>query len=338
MIRFGVFDHLDDAGIPVGRQLAERLRLAELLDEAGFHAYHVAEHHGTPLGYAPSPSVFLAAVAQRTTRLRFGPLVYVLPLYHPLRLIEEICLLDQLSDGRLEVGVGHGASVVETALYDIDPETSRERFEETLEILLAGLTTDRLTHDGRFHRLDDVPMVLQPVQRPHPPLWYGINRPERAPWAAENAINVVGLAGAHVVRPVMDRYREAWSQLGRAPEALPFLGINRNVVLASEEAEAVRVARRAFAPWRRNLDILWDQRGVPSTLTGRLPHDFDEWRAKGFVYAGRPDGAREWVAAETEAAGVNYLCADLAFGDITLAEAARTVELLATEVMPHFGR
>jgi alkanesulfonate monooxygenase SsuD/methylene tetrahydromethanopterin reductase-like flavin-dependent oxidoreductase (luciferase family) len=122
-MRFGVFDHVDDAGIAVGRQLAERLELAERLDAAGFHAYHIAEHHGTPLGYAASPNVFLAAVAQRTTRLRFGPLVYVLPLYHPLRLIEEVCLLDQLSGGRLEVGVGHGASFIESALYGVEPET-----------------------------------------------------------------------------------------------------------------------------------------------------------------------------------------------------------------------
>src|SRR5919201_5651510 len=116
-MRFGVFDHVDDAGIPVGRQLAERLELAERLDAAGFHAYHIAEHHGTPLGYAASPNVFLAALAQRTTRLRFGPLVYVLPLYDPLRLAEEVCLLDQLSGGRLQLGGGRGASPLESALF-----------------------------------------------------------------------------------------------------------------------------------------------------------------------------------------------------------------------------
>jgi alkanesulfonate monooxygenase SsuD/methylene tetrahydromethanopterin reductase-like flavin-dependent oxidoreductase (luciferase family) len=337
-MRFGVFDHVDDAGVPVSQQLADRLELAARLDAAGFHAYHVAEHHGTPLGYAPAPSVFLAAVAQRTRRLRLGPLVYVLPLYHPLRLIEEVCLLDQLSGGRLELGVGHGASFIETELYRIDADTSRERFEETLAILLAGMTSDRLTYRGRFHTLEDVPMTLRPVQRPHPPLWYGINRPERAPWAAAGAINVVGLAGARVVRPVMDRYREEWAALGRAEADRPFLGLNRNVVLAEDEREAVRVARRAFAPWRRNLDHLWDVRGVRSPLTGRLPHDFDEWRAGGFVYAGRPEGAAEWVAREAETAGIDYMCVDLAFGDITPAEAARTVELFAADVMPRFPR
>ena len=76
-MKFGIFDHMDDAGAPVGAQYEDRLQLIEEYDRAGFYAYHLAEHHGTPLGYAPSPSVFLAAVAQRTKKLRFGPLVLV---------------------------------------------------------------------------------------------------------------------------------------------------------------------------------------------------------------------------------------------------------------------
>ena len=109
-MKFGVFDHIDEAGVPVGQQFEERLALIERYEHAGFHAYHLAEHHGTPLGHAPSPSVFLAAATQRTTTLRLGPLVYCLPLYHPLRLIDEVCMLDHLSDGRLQLGVGAGVS------------------------------------------------------------------------------------------------------------------------------------------------------------------------------------------------------------------------------------
>src|SRR5215469_15759337 len=105
-MEFGVFDHLDRDGAPLHDYYDARLTIVEAYDRLGFYAYHVAEHHATPLGMAPSPSVFLAAVAQRTRRLRFGPLVYALPLYHPLRLIEEICMLDQMSDGRLEIGFG----------------------------------------------------------------------------------------------------------------------------------------------------------------------------------------------------------------------------------------
>src|ERR1700682_4902800 len=114
-MKFAVFDHLDRSGPDLGRQYEDPLRLTEIYEWAGFHAYHVAEHHGTPLGSAPSPGLFLAAVAQRTTRLRFGPLAYPLGLYHPLRLIEAICMLDVMSGGRLRVGVGRGAPPPRTA-------------------------------------------------------------------------------------------------------------------------------------------------------------------------------------------------------------------------------
>ena len=107
-MRFGIFDHLDDSGAPLQRHFEDRLKLTEAYDRAGFYGYHLAEHHNTPLGYAPSPSVFLSAVAQRTKQLRFGPMVYLLPLYHPLRLIDEVCMLDQMSGGRFLYGVGRG--------------------------------------------------------------------------------------------------------------------------------------------------------------------------------------------------------------------------------------
>src|SRR5260370_2940901 len=118
-MKFAGVDHLDGSGPDRGRQYEDRLRLTEIYEWAGFHAYHVAEHHGTPLGSAPSPGLFLAAVAQRTTRLRFGPLAYPLGLYHPLRLIEEICMLDVMTGGRLEPRLRRGASPYEAAFFCI---------------------------------------------------------------------------------------------------------------------------------------------------------------------------------------------------------------------------
>src|SRR5277367_3575887 len=108
MVKFGVFDHIDRNGAPLESQYEDRLCIIEACDAAGFTSYHLAEHHGTPLGMAPSPGIFLSAVAQRTRRIRFGPLVYLLPLYHPLRLAEEIAMLDRLSNGRFNVGIGRG--------------------------------------------------------------------------------------------------------------------------------------------------------------------------------------------------------------------------------------
>ena len=119
-MNFGLFDHVDDSGLPQAEHYATRLRIVEALDRLAFYSYHVAEHHGTPLGRAPSPNVYLSAVAQRTQRLRFGPMVYVAALYHPLRLAEEVCMLGHMSGGRLQIGLGRGAVWIEHELYGVE--------------------------------------------------------------------------------------------------------------------------------------------------------------------------------------------------------------------------
>ena len=335
-MRFGVFDHIDESGLAVGRQFEERLALIESYERAGFHAYHLAEHHNTPLGHAPSPSVFLAAATQRTTTLRLGPLVYCLPLYHPLRLIDEVCMLDQLSGGRLQLGVGAGVSPVEVGFFDVDWDSRRERFDEAFAILLAGLSAEELTHDGTYHDFDAVPMSMAPVQRPHPPLWFGISRPERAAWAAEHEVNVVALLPPAMVKPITDRYRQEWEALGRAADDIPFMGVSRLIVVAETERQAMATARRAYRLWFDSINLLWRKYDVPSPLDGVLPEDFADWHEMRGGFAGTPDQARDYIGSEMEQAGINYFCADLAFGDITFEEAARTVDLFASEIIPAF--
>src|SRR5262244_1111955 len=149
-MQFGVFDHLDRNDLPLRDYYESRLTIAETYDRLGFYAYHIAEHHGSPLGMAASPSVFLAAVAQRTRRLRFGTLVYALPLYHPLRMIEEICMLDHMSGGRLEIGFGRGSSSPEIAYFGHDPADAHAIYAEALELTIKGLTERTLTFHGRF--------------------------------------------------------------------------------------------------------------------------------------------------------------------------------------------
>ena len=110
-MKVGIFDHVERAADrPIAQTLDERLKFAAAADEAGIYCLHVAEHHATPLNLVPVPGVYLGAVARATKRMRIGPLVYLLPLFSPLRLAEEICILDHLSNGRLEVGVGRGVS------------------------------------------------------------------------------------------------------------------------------------------------------------------------------------------------------------------------------------
>jgi alkanesulfonate monooxygenase SsuD/methylene tetrahydromethanopterin reductase-like flavin-dependent oxidoreductase (luciferase family) len=333
-MKFGIFDHMDDAGVPHGELFAGRLRLAEAYDRSGFHGYHLAEHHGTPIGCAASPGIFLAALAQRTEKLRFGPLVYLLPFYHPLRLIEEICMLDQMSGGRLELGIGRGVSPFETANYALDFSQTGAMYHEAFQVLLKGLAADELTFEGKFYRFDKVPMVLKPVQRPHPPLWYGVSIPDNADWPAQNDVNIVSLAPPVAVRPIFERYLATRRKLGKATAT--FYGVGRHVVVADTDAQALAIARRAYPRWRANFLWLFARHGAAPRVAAHYPATFDELAGLQTGVAGSPQTVRDFIAAEIDATGPNYFAPWLAFGDMTLDEALHSVDLFAREVMPAF--
>ena len=129
-------------------------------------------------------------------------------------------MLDQMSGGRLELGIGRGVSPFETANYALDFAQTGAMYHEAFQVLLKGLAADELTFDGKFYRFDKVPMVLKPVQRPHPPLWYGVSIPDNADWPAANDVNVVSLAPPAAVRPIFERYHATRRKLGKADTTL----------------------------------------------------------------------------------------------------------------------
>jgi alkanesulfonate monooxygenase SsuD/methylene tetrahydromethanopterin reductase-like flavin-dependent oxidoreductase (luciferase family) len=335
-MKFAVFDHLDRSGPDLGRQYEERLRLIELYEWAGFHAYHVAEHHGTPLGSAPSPGLFLAAVAQRTEKLRFGPLAYPLGLYHPLRLIEEICMLDTMSDGRLELGVGRGASPYEAGFFGVEPGSNQERFDEVLEIMLKGLGTSKLSHTGKFFTFKDVPLVLQPIQRPHPPLWHVTRSLDSAGRLAALGCNVALALPTRDAGAFIQRYIAAWTALGRDPADMPFVGNTRNVVVLDTDRDAIAIARRAFHVWYESMVHLWRANGVELPRAVSSP-DFDETVEQGYIVAGSPATVRDHLLRERQESGINYFICRFACGDLSFEESARSVRLFAREIMPAFA-
>lgn len=332
---YGVFDHLDRGDVPLTEYYEARLRLVEAYDREGFYAYHLAEHHSTPLGMAPSPSVFLAAVAQRTRRLRFGPMVYALPLYHPIRLIEEICMLDQMSGGRLDLGFGRGASPIELAGYGQDPKQAQHIYAEGVDLILQGLTQKTLDFAGEFFTFRDVPMELQPLQRPHPPLWYGVHSTESAERAARRRLNIVSLDPPEPTRTFTDRFREVWNELHGNSADLPKIGLGRFIVVADDDETALRIARRAYPVWHRSFTYLFRLRGTSPNHP--RPPDFDGAVASGQGVAGSPDTVKTLLRAQLQSAGANYFIGQFAFGDISLDEALGSVDLFAEQVAPGLG-
>lgn len=338
-VEFGLFDWIDRRDVPLGQIYEERLRLLEYADAAGFVGYHLAEHHFTPLGMAPSPGIFLSALAQRTRRLRFGPLVYLLPLYNPLRLLVEVCMLDQLSGGRVELGVGRGVSPYELRYFGVDPEQSRAIFREALEVLRLGFTGRRLTFHGRYYTYDDVPIELECAQRPYPPLWYPTTNPESVGWAAEQGFHLMGLGPAQDLRANAERYRAVWAQHCHRPDrynahvARPRIGLVRLVYVADSDERAVADARPAYARWFDNFDHLWRAFGDPRQAFRR---DFDAARANRTVLLGSPDSVRAQLVQVLEESACDYAALVFTWGSLSYAQALRSMELFVSEILPAF--
>lgn len=330
-MEFGIFDHLDRTGAPLPEFYEDRLKIAEAYDRAGFYAYHLAEHHATPLGMAPSPNVFLAALAQRTKRLRFGPMVFVVPLYHPLRLVSEICMLDQMSGGRLELSFGRGASPIELAYFGADPADAQDIYNEAVEVILKGLTSKTLDFHGKHFNFDNVPMALEPLQKPHPPIWYGAHAPDSAARAARKSLNIINLDPTGHIHETVASYRKAW-QATRGSAPLPKIGLGRFVIVAETDAQAMRLASRAYRPWFDSFIHLSRLRGRAQTHP--RPEEFEPLMERGQGIAGSPATVRELLAAQLAETGCNYVVGQFAFGDMTLDEALHSIGLFSREVMP----
>ena len=339
-VGFGIFDHLDRRDAPLAQIYEERLQLLEAADAAGFAGYHIAEHHETPLAASPSPTVFLTALSQRTRRLRFGPLVYPLPLYHPLRLIEEICILDQLSGGRLDLGVGRGISPFELAYHGVDPQRSREQFLEALAVITTGMSSARLTYHGAFYDYEDVPMEVQPLQKPYPPLWYPTTSEDGLRFAGRHNLNVVLNGRAGGVDRQVAIYNEARAAHAGEPDRLnghvaaPKIAVSYKLCLAETEEEALATARPAQRQHFESLVKLWRDFGTEPA--GFTP-DLDLMVKSGTALVGTPARVREQVEQIVATSGCNYLMLQLHFGGMAHAQALRTLRLFADEVMPAFA-
>lgn len=338
-MQFGLFDHLDRSNRPDSQTYKDRIRAIRTAEAAGFTGYHLAEHHMTPLGLAPSPSVFLSAVAQNTSRIRLGPLVYLLPLYHPLRLIEEICMLDQMSEGRFDIGVGAGVSPYEVGYYGVGQDKA-ELYHESLDILIKGLTQERLTHAGAHHRFENVPMVLRPHQNPMPPLWAGVGSEQGMTFAARHGMNAIGLGPTPRIAGIVKRYTELWETHQNDPmrafssTASPKMGALRQIYVADTDERAWAEAAPAYESWYNSLNWLWREHGA--TVSTNLAGDLKSGVDNGAVIVGSPDSVRAAIAKERDATGYNYLVLQFAYGVMTPDQVDRSLGLFAEKVMPAF--
>ena len=339
-LSFGVFDQIESDGRPISDIYEEHLQLMEYADEAGFYCYHVSEHHGTPLSLSISPNIILSAAAQRTQKIRLAALVYCLPYYEPYRLANEINMLDHLTGGRIEVGVGRGISPIEAAFFGIpNVEESRSIYREKLDIMLEAFTSGELNYQGKYHSYAKFPLMVPPVQKPYPPLWFPSSNTESVPFTAKNGFNTIfnNRFSLNEIESLVSQYKELWDQHSEDLDRMnghvfsPKLGLSVKVYVAPTDEEAEREALPAFRVWGQHISHLSRQVGGEGE-TDR--ENFEAQRANGTLIVGSPQTVLEQVHNTVRVTGINYLLSSFAFGDLQQAQYMRSMELFAKDVMP----
>jgi alkanesulfonate monooxygenase SsuD/methylene tetrahydromethanopterin reductase-like flavin-dependent oxidoreductase (luciferase family) len=329
---FGVFDWVEASGRSPAEIYEHKIELAAVAERAGFHGFFVAEHHGTPLSIDGSPTALLSAIFQRTRRLRAGALTFCLPWYHPYRFYSEVCMLDQLSHGRLELGVGRGVSPIESKIFGLTSvEESRERYRTTLETFFAACVSPTMKLNGI-----EAELHLKPYQKPYPPLWFPSSNRESIEFTARHGYHTAFIGKHSDCKPLFERYRELWEKHkndgGRhnAHVAAPFLARTQHLVIADTDAEAERIGLRAYESWAGRIHHLTRKLGRPD-VHKTTPYDEDSAQR---LIAGSPRTALEKLEQMLEATGANYLLCIFSFGDLAPEAAIGSLELFSGEVMP----
>jgi alkanesulfonate monooxygenase SsuD/methylene tetrahydromethanopterin reductase-like flavin-dependent oxidoreductase (luciferase family) len=346
-MKIGLFDHIEDGARPLTTLFDERLQYAQAADAAGIYCMHLAEHHATPLNMVPVPGVYMGALARATKRMRMGPLVYLLPLYSPLRMIEEICMLDHLSYGRLDVGVGRGVSPYELKYHKVEHDDSRDIFIDAFKCVSAGLVTDQLSYKGDHYVYENVPIALKPLQQPHPPFWYASSNDIGSTWGGEHGLHFVTLGPTPHAKNNIETYKAALKRRGAPAQPKgefpggAAIGVMRHVFVADTDAEAHRFAKEPMDVHLANLNWLRVKHGNTG-LTSRLnvPRGatYEACLADGSAIAGSPETVRAEIERQVKELGINYLVAYMFLGTMSLYDALRSLQLFSTEVMPHLAK
>jgi alkanesulfonate monooxygenase SsuD/methylene tetrahydromethanopterin reductase-like flavin-dependent oxidoreductase (luciferase family) len=204
----------------------EAFAMAEAAEAGGFSGVWLAERHFAPPGgtgpipsVASCPIVLATAIAARTTRLRVGTAVLVLPLGHPVRMAEEVATLDNISRGRFDLGIGRSSFPRSYEGYDVPYAESRDRFEEFLQVMRLAFTEERFSYAGKYYTFRDVCMIPKPYQRPHPPLRAAATTRETFGTMGRLGLPIFASLGTALlsdIAPALQDYRAAWQEAGHA--------------------------------------------------------------------------------------------------------------------------
>jgi alkanesulfonate monooxygenase SsuD/methylene tetrahydromethanopterin reductase-like flavin-dependent oxidoreductase (luciferase family) len=351
-MEFGLFTLMDfQAALQTESQYYQDT--IELIVDAEAHGYTSAwlgEEHFYSFGICPSPQVLLPVLASRTDSMRFGTAISLLPFDHPIRKAEDFAMVDILSGGRLDFGVGRGAIQRHFDGFRVDPAESKPRYEESLAIIKKAWTQQSVSHDGQFWQVNDVTVSPRPVQQPHPPIYRGtvsVESYEAAGAAGDNAFVTAWLVAPHPeMRRRLDRYRAIAAERGHATReaAVFFLFCDTDQRAAIREAREVTSAYAQFITGHaKGRALVGADRGTQAGPNSSLfsQRDFilsiaDHIEERAIV--GTPQACIRRLEEINDELGLDRVLFYFHAGAWDIGKARRNLELSGKEVIPHFTR
>ena len=339
-MKFGVLQFFSWPGrrVPLPTVYERAFQRAEIMDQTGYDAVWLAEHHFSTYSVCPSIHIMGTHIAARTKRLRIGTAVSLAPFYHPLRLAEEVALLDVLSEGRVNWGAGRGFDETEYRSFGVDREESYPRFRETVDIVLEAWKNDRLTYHGDYYDFDDVEVLPKPLQDPHPPVWLASSSPDAVEWSAQHGYSILmdPHASHQDIASKRALYQRELEGAGYSMDGRE-IPMARNIAVAETQEQAEAIARNGaqfmFGSYLRKgtgaarpSEKTQDTSGLPQP--DEIDEDPVERYVNDVVITGTPDKVVDDLQRLQEQLPLTYLmCTPLSHSSF---------ELFTEKVLPKF--
>jgi len=333
-MKFGIFifgDNHPELGRSNQKFYEEILTMGEWAEELGFDSFWLGEHHLYWYGTCVSPPMVIAALGQRTKRIRLGPAVAVPSFHNPLIVAEEYALADNLCNGRLEFALGSGFSPVEFQQFGMTMEEAKERFWEGTEIILKAWSQDEFSHQGKYYRFENISLYMKPLQKPMPPIWLAASSDDTLVRAGQLGWPMMGIPFARSdtladVKAKNDLYLDAYRKAGH--KGAPEIMVAMHIYLHRDERTAVDGARPCF------------ERAIAFHKTHRRPGSkipqFDNIKQERLALFTNPGDAVA-ILREYEKLGVTHVIGMVNFGGVPMPEVRRTLELMSKEIFPSFA-
>ncbi len=341
-IKFGTFLLMQSPSARSSQEIYSRaIDIAQAAETLSFRNVWLAEHHFSTYGYLSRPAQLATFIAAKTTRLRVGTAVIVVPLHHPLVIAEEIATLDQLAGGRVDIGLGRGYQHYEFERLGLELDSARSRWEESVDVILKAFRGEPFTYEGKLFTIPETSVFPQPLQKPHPPIWVTAQSPESIEATVRRGFNVL-TGGFGVPLERMGEFRRLFDRLvAEVKPARPLeVGVQRAVYVTDSAADARAAAEEARWNMRVTLSLRNHyervERGRAIAVPAPTEPDTDDLLDR-YLVIGTPDTCIRQIKRIQELVGITHFNCSFWFGDLEHPRILRSMELFAREVMPAFS-